>query len=122
INIIVGLFNLIPAFPLDGGRLLRSAIWGATGSLHTATRWASVIGQAFGWLFVLLGVAMAFGAYVPFFGRGLIAGLWLAFIGWFLASAAAQTWRARIVHEMLEGLTVSRLMRPVGLVIPPETS
>lgn len=122
INVIVGLFNLIPAFPLDGGRLLRSVIWAATRSLHTATRAASAVGQAFGWFFVVLGVAMAFGAYVPFFGRGLIGGMWLAFIGWFLASAAGQTWRLQLAHEMLEGITVSRLMRPVDVVIPPDTS
>jgi Zn-dependent protease/CBS domain-containing protein len=122
INIIVGLFNLIPAFPLDGGRLLRSVIWAATRNLHTATRWASAVGQLFGWLFVVLGVAMAFGTYVPFFGRGLIGGMWLAFIGWFLAAAAGQTWKLQLAHEMLEGLTVSRLLRPVGVSIPPETS
>ena len=57
---------------------------------------------------------------MPFFGRGLIGGLWLAFIGWFLAAAAGQTWKLQLAHEMLEGLTVSRLMRPVGMAIPPE--
>lgn len=122
INILVGLFNLIPAFPLDGGRLLRSVIWAVTHNLHTATRGASVVGQAFGWLFVVLGVAMAFGTYVPFFGRGLVGGLWLAFIGWFLAVAAGQTWRVQLAHEMLEGLTVSRLMRPAEMVVPPQTT
>ena len=122
INLIVGLFNLIPAFPLDGGRVLRSAIWAATRSFHVATRWASAVGQAVGWFFVLLGVAMAFGAHVPFFGRGLIAGLWLAFIGWFLVSAAERGWRAQLAHEVLQGLTVARLMRPVGRLVSPETS
>jgi Zn-dependent protease/CBS domain-containing protein len=112
INILVGIFNLIPGFPLDGGRILRSAIWRATGDLHVATRWASGAGQAIGWLFIFLGVAMVFGAQVPFFGRGLVAGMWLAFIGWFLSSAAAASWRRQLVHEVLEGVTVSRLMRP----------
>lgn len=111
INILVGIFNLIPGFPLDGGRILRSAIWKATGDLHVATRWASGVGQAIGWLFVFLGVAMVFGAQVPFFGRGLVAGMWLAFIGWFLSSTAAASWRRLLVHEVLEGVTVSRLMR-----------
>ena len=121
INLIVGLFNLIPGFPLDGGRVLRSILWAATHNLHDATRWASAVGQAIGWLFVFLGVAIAFGAYVPFFGRGLVSGLWLAFIGWFLSSAAAQTWRRQLVHEILEGVTVSRLMRPVHDVVPETT-
>jgi Zn-dependent protease/CBS domain-containing protein len=122
INILVGVFNLIPGFPLDGGRILRSAIWAATGDLHVATRWASAVGQAIGWFFVFLGVAMAFGANVPFFGRGLVAGMWLAFIGWFLSSAAAQTWRRQLMQEMLEGVTVSRLMRPDGPAVRPDTT
>jgi Zn-dependent protease/CBS domain-containing protein len=120
INIAVGVFNLIPGFPLDGGRLLRSAIWAATGDLHVATRWASAIGQAIGWGFVLLGVAIAFGQRVPFFGQGIVAGLWLAFIGWFLAAAAAATWRRQLMHELVEGLPVSRLMRAPGAIVPPE--
>lgn len=122
INVIVGAFNLVPAFPLDGGRLLRSAIWAATGSLHTATRWASAIGQAIGWFFVVLGVSMAFGAYLPVVGGGLASGLWLAFVGWFLASAAGQTWSLQLAHEALEGMTVSRLMRPVEHVLRPDAS
>jgi Zn-dependent protease/predicted transcriptional regulator len=121
INLIVGVFNLIPGFPLDGGRVLRSILWATTHNLHDATRWASAVGQAIGWLFVFLGVAIAFGAYVPFFGRGLVSGLWLAFIGWFLSSAAAQTWRRQLVHEILEGVNVSRLMRPVHDVVPGTT-
>lgn len=121
INLLVGVFNLIPGFPLDGGRVLRSILWAATHNLHDATRWASAVGQAIGWGFVFLGVAIAFGAYVPFFGRGLVSGLWLAFIGWFLSSAAAQTWRRQLVHEILEGVSVSRLMRPVHEVVPETT-
>jgi Zn-dependent protease len=111
INIIVGIFNLIPAFPLDGGRILRSILWAATKSLHTATRWASGIGQGIGWLFIVTGIAMAFGANVPFFGRGLVGGLWLAFIGWFVNAAAAQSYRRLLTHEVVEGIPVSRLMR-----------
>jgi Zn-dependent protease/CBS domain-containing protein len=122
INILVGVFNLIPGFPLDGGRILRSILWGATHDLHVATRWASGVGQAVGWGFVFLGIAMAFGAQVPFFGRGLGAGLWLAFIGWFLSSAAAQTWRQLLLHELLDGIPVARLMRPLRQALSPDAN
>ncbi len=121
INILVGVFNLIPGFPLDGGRVLRSAIWAATGDLHVATRWASAFGQAIGWFFVFLGVAIAFGANVQFFGRGIVSGLWLAFIGWFLSAAAAQTWRRHLIEELLGGLSVSRLMRTGVSAVRPDT-
>ena len=70
VNILVGVFNLLPAFPLDGGRVFRAALWATTNNLHTATRWAARVGQGFGWMLILLGVAMAFGAYVPFLGGG----------------------------------------------------
>jgi Zn-dependent protease/CBS domain-containing protein len=122
INVAVGLFNMIPGFPLDGGRIFRSILWAITGDLHRATRIASALGQAIGWLFVFLGVAMAFGANVPFFGRGLVGGLWLAFIGWFLANAATQTWQTLLAHEVLEGIPVSRLMRPPTTAVHPSQS
>jgi Zn-dependent protease/predicted transcriptional regulator len=120
INITVGIFNLIPAFPLDGGRILRSAIWAASHDLRVATRWASGAGQAIGWLFVFLGVAMAFGTHIPFLGRGIVGGLWLAFIGWFISAAAAQSWQRLLVREVLEGLPVSRLVRPLGAAVRPD--
>jgi Zn-dependent protease/CBS domain-containing protein len=119
INVIVGVFNLIPGFPLDGGRILRAAIWGVTKDLHAATWWASAVGQAIGWGLVFLGVAIVFGAQVPLVGRGVVAGLWLAFIGWFLSAAAAQTRRRQLVREVLEGVSVSRLVTPLGPVVPP---
>jgi Zn-dependent protease len=121
INVVVGVFNLIPGFPLDGGRMLRAAVWGATGNLHLATRWASAIGQAIGWGLVLTGVAIVFGVRLPFLGSGVVSGLWLAFIGWFLSSAAAQTWRRQLVREVLEGVPVSRLMSTPGPEIPAHT-
>lgn len=117
INLLVGVFNLIPAFPLDGGRVLRAVLWGTTKSFRLATRWAALIGEGIGWAMVVLGVAMAFGANIPFFGRGLVGGLWLAFIGWFLSSAAARTWRRERLHEVLEGVTVSHVMRSAGAAV-----
>lgn len=92
LNIGIGLFNLIPAFPLDGGRVLRSILWGVGGDLWQATRRVSILGQLFGWMFVLAGIAMTFGVHVPLFGTGIAGGLWLAFIGWFLHGAALQAY------------------------------
>jgi Zn-dependent protease/predicted transcriptional regulator len=119
INVIVGVFNLIPGFPLDGGRILRAAIWGITKDLHAATWWASAVGQAIGWGLVFVGIAIVFGAHVPLLGSGVVAGLWLAFIGWFLSAAAAQTRRRQLVREVLEGVSVSRLVTPLGPVVSP---
>lgn len=121
-NVLVGLFNLIPGFPLDGGRVLRAGLWAMTRDLRVATRWAAGIGQGIGWLFVLLGVAIAFGARVPPFGRGVVPGLWLAFIGWFLSSAAGQTWQRQLVHDVLEGVSVARLMRSAGPTVGEATT
>lgn len=120
VNIVVGLFNLIPAFPLDGGRVLRSALWAATKSLRQATQWASATGQFIAWLFIVGGIAMAFGVVLPFFGTGLISGLWLAFIGWFLNNAAIVSRRQVVVQDLLEDVPVSRLMRFDVVTVPPE--
>lgn len=92
INLTIGAFNLIPAFPLDGGRVLRSILWGIGGDLRTSTRRVAAIGQVFGWLLIITGMAMTFGAHVLFFGTGFAGGLWLAFIGWFLHGAAVQSY------------------------------
>ncbi len=111
INIFLGIFNLLPGFPLDGGRVLRSILWQATGSLQRATRWATGVGRVIGWLFILTGIAMAFGARVPIFGTGFVSGLWLVFIGWFLSNAATASYQQTIIHNLLEDVPVSRLMR-----------
>jgi Zn-dependent protease len=111
INILLGVFNMVPGFPLDGGRVLRSILWAATDSLQRATRWASYVGQAIAWLMIITGVAMAFGAEVPFFGTGLVSGLWLAFIGWFLNNAAQQSYRQVLVQNLLEDVPVGSIMR-----------
>lgn len=119
-NILVGLFNLIPGFPLDGGRILRSIVWMATGSLQRATAWAVGTGQVVAALFVTCGILMAFGVYIPFLGTGFASGLWLAFIGWFLYSAASQTRERQLIEEALHGTPTSRLMRRSGPAVPPQ--
>lgn len=118
INILLAVFNAIPGFPLDGGRVLRSILWAITGNLRRATWWASVVGQVIAWLFILSGIAMIFGADIPILGSGFINGLWLAFIGWFLNSAAIQSYQQVVVQDILHGVPVSRLMRPNPPTVP----
>jgi Zn-dependent protease/CBS domain-containing protein len=120
INIILGLFNLIPGFPLDGGRVLRSILWAITNSLRKATRYATWVSHIVAWAFIIAGVAMVFGVEIPFFGSGVISGLWLAFIGWFLNNAASQSYQQVVVEDMLEGVPVSRLMRSDTPTVRPE--
>jgi Zn-dependent protease/predicted transcriptional regulator len=120
INIILGLFNLVPGFPLDGGRVLRALMWGITGDMHRATRWASQGGQFFAWLLIAGGAAMMLGVRIPFFGAGLVPGLWLAFIGWFLNNAALISYRQLLVREVLEDVPVGRLMQTRFTRVPPD--
>jgi len=120
INIILAIFNLIPGFPLDGGRVLRSIFWAATKNLRQATHWASAIGQMIAWLFILSGLAMILGFNIPFLGTGMISGLWLAFIGWFLLNAATASYRQVVLEDVLEGVPVSRLMRADPPSISPD--
>ncbi|MGD2141060.1 MAG: site-2 protease family protein [Burkholderiales bacterium] len=122
INILLAIFNLVPGFPLDGGRALRALLWGLTGDLQRATRWASRGGQAFAWLLTGIGIAMMLGIPVPPFGRGLVSGLWLVFIGWFLNNAATMGYRQLVVRDALEDVPVSRLMlKKITMVDPGES-
>lgn len=121
INIILAVFNMIPGFPLDGGRVLRSILWSVTGNLKRSTRWASWVGQGVAWIFIVSGIAMAFGFEIPPFQPSLVGGLWLAFIGWFLNTAAAQSYQQVVVRDILEGVPVERLMRREPPVVFPQT-
>jgi Zn-dependent protease/CBS domain-containing protein len=122
VNILVGLFNLIPGFPLDGGRVVRSIFWGITNDLKKATRWASWLGQGVAWLLIFAGMSMLFGAQIPFLGTGFINGLWLIFIGWFLQNAAVQSYRRIVVQDILEDIPVKRLMNPDVPQVPADIS
>jgi Zn-dependent protease/CBS domain-containing protein len=103
INLILAVFNLLPALPLDGGRVLHSALWRAKGDFAWATRVASEIGVAFGYLFIALGLAM-------FIFQGSFSGAWLAFIGWFLLQGARAEARYVATEQALDGLRVRDLM------------
>jgi Zn-dependent protease/CBS domain-containing protein len=108
INLVLAVFNLLPAAPLDGGRVLHAILWRAKGDFAWATRVASEIGQAFGYLFIALGIAM-------FIFEGSFSGAWLAFIGWFLLQGAKAEARYVATEQALRDLRVRDLMvrRPV---------
>ncbi len=103
LNFILAGFNLIPGFPLDGGRLLRSLVWHLTDDLRKATRWASRTGQAFGLFMVGLGMLSLFQGF-------LVNGIWLIFIGWFLTQAAEASYKQLIMRRVLEGVEVREAM------------
>jgi Zn-dependent protease/CBS domain-containing protein len=103
INLTLLAFNLIPALPLDGGRVLRSILWAAKHDLAWATRIAATIGQGFGYLFIAGGLAM-------FIFQGTYSGAWLAFIGWFLLMAAGAENRMMLARQALSGLHVRDLV------------
>jgi Zn-dependent protease/CBS domain-containing protein len=102
-NVILLLFNLLPALPLDGGRVLRSALWQARGDLSWATAVAATVGRGFGFLLIGAGVLM-------FIVEGSFSGAWLAFIGWFLLQAATAEARYVATEQALSGLRVRDLM------------
>jgi Zn-dependent protease/predicted transcriptional regulator len=120
VNIVLALFNLVPGFPLDGGRVLRAIAWGVTGDLRRATRLASAAGQAFAWILIGIGLAMILGIRVPLFGTGAVAGLWLAFIGWFLNNAAVAGYRQLVMRDALHDVPVERVMQRDVAVVAPE--
>ncbi|MBI2856096.1 MAG: site-2 protease family protein [Chloroflexi bacterium] len=115
VNALLGIFNLLPGFPLDGGRVLRSLIWGATGSFARATRIATGVGQAFGWMLIALGVFQILQGNV-------IGGLWFAFIGWFLMSMAESSRREVTQREQFQGVRVSQVMDSSPDTVAPDTS
>ena len=103
INLLLAAFNMIPGFPLDGGRILRSIIWWSTGSAARSTRLAARIGQLVALVFIALGIFRFFA------GEGF-GGLWIAFIGWFLLQAAGASYVSSTLSAGLKGVTVANVM------------
>ncbi|MCW8193560.1 CBS domain-containing protein [Proteobacteria bacterium 005FR1] len=122
VNIILALFNLVPAFPLDGGRMLRAVLWGSTGNFVQATRWAASGGRFFGWVLITAGIAMILGIPVPLFGTGLVGGLWLIFIGWFLSRVAMLSYQEAGLKDSLAQVPVSEIMRTQFDYLSPQHS
>ncbi|MCL5960257.1 MAG: site-2 protease family protein [Chloroflexi bacterium] len=103
INGLLAVFNLIPGFPLDGGRVLRSVLWKLTDNYRLATRIASWAGQILAYSFVLVGLLLLVGG-------NWLNGVWLLLIGWFLASAAGSSYQQAMVNQALKGISVGDMM------------
>lgn len=103
INIGLAIFNMIPGFPLDGGRVLRGIIWWITGNAKRATMIAARVGQVIAFAMILYGV-------MQFFGGTGFSGLWLVFIGWFLLSASRESYAQMVLTDSLQGLRVGDVM------------
>jgi Zn-dependent protease/CBS domain-containing protein len=113
INLALGVFNLIPGFPLDGGRVLRSLIWWRSGNLKSATRIASNAGRAVGFILIFVGIWFIFTG-------NWFNGIWFALIGWFLESAAVGSYQQVLMQEMLKGHVASEVMSGDCVVVPPD--
>lgn len=115
VNLALAVFNMLPGFPLDGGRVLRSIVWRVTGSLKRATRVASIAGQTVGYLLIALGVL--------FLVRGvLVSAIWLAAIGWFLVQAARASYTELEIRRLLGSVEAEDLMTPELVSVPPDTT
>jgi Zn-dependent protease/CBS domain-containing protein len=121
INITLAIFNMIPGFPLDGGRVLRSILWRSSGSLKKATDIAATVGRLIGWAFIIFGVAQIFGFGWWIF-QGFFSGIWIAFIGWFMMSAADASRRDLTLREHLSGVKVKDVMNSQPGGIDPDTT
>jgi Zn-dependent protease len=116
-NLVLLVFNLVPAYPLDGGRIARAAAWALTGDRHRATRFAARIGIAFGWSLVILGLAL-----VVLVEGAALDGIWFAALGWLLAGAARGTLAQTRFTEQLAGITVADVMDSEPVTIPAGTT
>ena len=117
INVVLAIFNLIPGFPLDGGRVFRSLLWRFSGNYERATRIAVQVGRGVGYLFILGGVLIMF-----LFREQWFSGLWLAFIGWFLTYVASASYRQAQWQAALQGITASEIMTSTCPVVPSDVT
>ena len=115
INGSLGLFNLIPGFPLDGGRVFRAIVWRVTHSFRRATEIAGGAGHFFAWLFIFWGVWQMFAG-------NFVGGLWIAFIGWFLQNAATASVQQMTLERLLTGHTVGEIMTRECPTLAPEVT
>src|SRR4051794_8901958 len=121
-NTVLLVFNLIPAFPLDGGRIARSIVWKATGDRNQATRFSAYVGQAFAGLMIFVGVWALLAGPISVIGLGFDAvdGIWLAVLGYLLGQSARAAMLQTAVTSRLEGVTVADIMDSEPVTIPAE--
>ena len=112
INVVVAIFNLVPAFPLDGGRMLRAVLWHQKKDMRSATYIASRIGTGFGLVLMLMGG-------FAFIQGNFIGGMWWVLIGIFLRSAAAASYQQLVLQDVLKGQPIRNFMRPDPVTVPP---
>jgi len=117
INVILAVFNLIPGFPLDGGRIFRAFVWRKTNDYDRATRIATKVGQGIAYAFIAAGIAM-----MVLFPSFWIRGLWLAFIGWFLNDAARASYQQVLLRDALAGVTARQVTDYGCPLVPPHMS
>lgn len=103
VNLLLAIFNLIPAFPMDGGRVLRSIIWRVTGDLQKATKYSSSMGTLFGNIFIVLGVILVFNG-------SLLSGIWLAFIGWFIIQLSLSNYQTMLITNIFDKIYIREFM------------
>jgi Zn-dependent protease len=117
INLLVLVFNLVPAFPLDGGRMARAIAWWRTGSRNSGTRFAATLGEWFGLFLILAGL----GYFLVYLGD-VISGIWLAFVGFILRGAARSAIAQTEITSRIEGISVGDVMDPDPVAIPEGAS
>ena len=112
LNLILGAFNLLPGFPLDGGRVLRAIVWRTTGDMTRATKVASNGGRFLAYTFMAIGL-------VQMFAGAVLGGAWLIFVGWFVRNAAVAGYQQHVIREMLDGVRARHTMTPTPQTIEP---
>ena len=115
INLVIALFNLVPAFPLDGGRILRAFLWHRTGDILKATETAAKVGIVFAYILLILGV-------VALFQDGVIAGLWYVMIGLFVLAAAKSSYQNQLIQIVFDDKTVRTLMHADPIIVRPDVT
>jgi len=115
INTVVAIFNLVPAFPLDGGRMLRAALWYFRKDMQSATRISAQMGSSFGIVLIVLGI-------FSFIQGNIIGGMWWFLIGIFLRGAAKSSYQRLVVHDMLHEQPIGRFMRRDPKTVPPSVT
>lgn len=115
INLALGLINLLPGFPLDGGRIMRALLWKFTGDYRRAARTATLAGQSSAYLLIVLGIG-------GFFTGNFFDGMWIIFIGWFLLSAGQSAHTQELIQTALRDVTVKRAMNPAPVTVPANIS